>query len=293
MFIATLIAKHRLSSGDISAAEDALRAAGIEPQGRSWIEEDCACDLLFSSSPKAAREALEGLLAGVDVVVQGEAGRRRKLLVADMDSTMITIECIDELADYAGLKAEISAVTERAMRGELDFEAALTARVALLKDLDEEAIGRCFEERVGITPGAIPLVRTMRREGGRCVLVSGGFTVFADRIADVIGFDRAISNELQVENGRLTGEVGRPIVGAYAKRDALFDAAALAGVTADEALAVGDGANDIPMIEAAGLGVAFHAKPAAAAAADARIAHNDLTALLYAQGYARSEWAGV
>lgn len=290
MFIATLIAKDRLSSGDISAAEDALRHTGIEPFGRSWIEEDVACDLLFSTSPKGARAALEGRFPGVDVIVQGEASRRRKLLISDMDSTMITVECIDELADYAGLKAEISAVTERAMRGDLDFEAALTQRVALLKDLDEGAITSCLEERVGITPGAIPLVRTMKREGARCVLVSGGFTVFADRIAEAIGFDHTLSNELQVENGRLTGEVGRPIVGAYAKRDALFDAAALAGVEVEQALAVGDGANDIPMLQSAGLGVAYHAKPAAAEAAGARLDHCDLTALLYAQGYARSEW---
>ncbi|HEV2078330.1 MAG TPA: phosphoserine phosphatase SerB [Allosphingosinicella sp.] len=290
MFIATLIAKERLSSGDISAAEDALRNAGIAPSGRSWIEEDVACDVLLSASPQAARSALEGLLPGVDVIVQGEASRRRKLLVSDMDSTMITVECIDELADYAGLKAQVSAVTERAMRGELDFEAALTQRVALLKGLDENVVTRCLDERVGITPGAIPLVRTMKREGARCVLVSGGFAAFADEVAKTIGFDHSISNDLHVEHGRLTGTVGAPIVGAYAKRDALLDAVALTRVTVEDTLAVGDGANDIPMLKAAGLGVAYHAKPAAAEAAGARIDHCDLTALLYAQGYARSEW---
>ncbi|HEX8214345.1 MAG TPA: phosphoserine phosphatase SerB [Allosphingosinicella sp.] len=290
MFIATLIAKERLSSGDISAAEDALRQTGAAPSGRSWIEEDVACDILLSTSPKSARSALEGLLSGVDVVVQGEASRRRKLLVSDMDSTMITVECIDELADYAGLKSEVSAVTERAMRGELDFEAALTRRVELLKGLDESVVARCLDERVGITPGAIPLVRTMKRDGATCVLVSGGFAAFADQIAKTIGFDHAVSNELHVENGKLTGTVGQPIVGAYAKKDALLDAATLAGVKVEETLAIGDGANDIPMLEAAGLGVAYHAKPAAAEAAGARIDHCDLTALLYAQGYARSEW---
>ena len=290
MFIATLIAKERLSSGDISSAEDALRQAGIDPMGRSWIEEDLACDLLFSTSPQAARRALEGLVPQADVIVQGEAHRRRKLLVSDMDSTMITVECIDELADYAGLKAEVSGVTERAMRGEIDFETALTQRVALLKDLDEKLLGRCLEERVGITPGAIPLVRTMKGAGALCILVSGGFTAFANEVAEVIGFDHAVSNELEVENGRLTGAVGRPIVGAYAKKDALLDAAVLAGVGIEETLAVGDGANDIPMLESAGLGVAYHAKPAAAEAAGARIDHCDLTALLYAQGYPRSEW---
>jgi len=290
MFIATLIAKERLAGGDISHAEDALRKAGIEPAGRSWIEEDIACDLLFSAPPGGARGALEGLIPGLDVIVQGEAARRRKLLISDMDSTMISVECIDELADYAGVKDRVSAVTERAMRGELDFEAALTERVALLKDLDESVIGRCLEERVAITPGAIPLVRTMKREGAACVLVSGGFSAFADIVARTIGFDRAVSNELEVEFGKLTGKVGRPIVGAYAKREALFDLAAIAGVEVEEALAIGDGANDIPMLESAGLGVAYRAKPAAAAAADARLDHCDLTALLYAQGYARSAW---
>lgn len=290
MFIATLIAKERLLSGEISAAEDRLRAAGIEPMGRSWIDEDIACDILFSASPLTARKALEGVAPGVDLVVQGEAGRRKRLLVADMDSTMIGVECIDELADYAGIKAEISAVTERAMRGDIDFETALTERVALLKDLDAATIDRCHEERVRPTPGAIPLVRTMKREGARTVLVSGGFTHFADKVAETIGFDHVIANSLDVEDGRIRGTVGRPIVGPYAKRDALLDAAALIGISLDEAMAVGDGANDIPMLESAGLGVAYHAKPAAAGAAAARIDHCDLGALLYAQGYARSEW---
>ena len=257
--------------------------------GRSWIEEDVACDLLFSADPATAREALQGLVPGADLVVQGEAGRRKRLLVADMDSTMITVECIDELADYAGLKAEVAAVTERAMRGELDFETALRERVALLKGLDEAAIDRCHEERVRITPGAEALVRTMRREGGYCLLVSGGFSRFADRVAGAIGFDRAVSNALLFEQGRLSG-VAEPIVGADAKRDALVDAAASQGVKLSDVIAIGDGANDIPMLEAAGLGIAFHAKPRVAAAADARIDHGDLGALLFAQGYARSEW---
>ena len=268
-----------------------MRAAGVAPAGRRWVEEARACDLLFASAPEAARAALEGLVPATDVVVQADALRRRKLLVADMDSTMITVECIDELADYAGLKTKISAITERAMRGELAFEEALTERVALLRGLDEAAIGKCLDERVGVTPGAIPLVRTMRREGAHCLLVSGGFTAFAEKVADTIGFDGVVANELQVENGRLSGTVGAPIVGAYAKRDALLDAAALAGVTPEATLAVGDGANDIPMLQAAGLGVAYRAKPAAAAAAAARIEHNDLTAVLYAQGYARKDWA--
>jgi phosphoserine phosphatase len=290
MFIATLIAAEKLSGGEISAAEDALRASGIEPSGQRWVEEGVACDLLFPNSPLDARKALEGLLPDVDVIVQNEIGRRKALLVADMDSTMIGVECIDELADYAGLKAEVSAVTERAMRGEIDFETALTQRVELLAELDEAAIGRCHDERVWITSGAIPLVRTMKREGAYCLLVSGGFSFFADRVAEAIGFDRAISNQLHIIDGKVKGSVGQPIVGAGAKRQALLDAAAERGIGLNEVLAVGDGANDIPMLQSAGLGVAYHAKPAAAAAAGARVDHCDLGALLYAQGYARREW---
>jgi phosphoserine phosphatase len=291
MFIATLIAADRLDGGEISAAEDALRAAGIEPRGRSWVEADSACDLLFSGSPDRARIALEGLIERIDVIVQGEAGRRKRLLIADMDSTMITVECIDELADYAGIKAQVAEVTERAMRGELPFEEALAERVALLKGLEEDVLGRCYEERVRMTPGAEAFVRTMQRDGAYCLLVSGGFEFFANRVAKTLGFDRAISNALPVSAGRLTGEVQPPIVGAERKRRALLDAAAEREVELAETLAVGDGANDIPMIEAAGLGVAYRAKPAVANAAAARIDHNDLHALLYAQGYSRSEWA--
>jgi phosphoserine phosphatase len=290
LFIATLIAKDRLSSGDISLAEQALEAAGIHPCGRSWIDEDKACDLLFAAPPGAARAALERLLPSTDVIVQGEAGRRRRLLVADMDSTMITVECIDELADYAGLKAEVAAVTERAMRGEIAFEAALAERVALLAGLEETSIDRCRAERVRLTPGARALVRTIRREGGHAVLVSGGFTRFAEPIAADIGFDRAVANRLDTAEGRLAGTVASPVIGAEGKRNALLDAAIQYGVPADAVLAVGDGANDVPMLEAAGLGVAYHAKPAAARAADALIEHGDLTVLLYAQGYKRAEW---
>lgn len=203
---------------------------------------------------------------------------------------MIAVECIDELADYAGLRAEVSAVTEQAMRGELDFEAALDARIALLKGLDARVIDHCHDQRVRATPGAHALVGTMSASGAYCLLVSGGFSRFADRVAADIGFDAAVSNELLIEGGRLAGSVGKPIVGAEAKRQALIDAAAARQIPLAETLAIGDGANDIPMIEAAGLGVAYHAKPAAAAAADARIEHNDLTALLFAQGYRSKDW---
>jgi len=286
MFIATLIAKERLTRGDISACRDALGGSA----GEAWVEEGVACDILLAGAPGPALAALEGLVAAADVVVQPRAGRRKRLLVADMDSTMITVECIDELADYAGLRAEVAAITEQAMRGELDFEAALDARVGLLKGLDARVIDHCHDQRVRIAPGAQALVRTMGANGAYCLLVSGGFGHFADRVAADIGFDAAIANTLIVTDGRIAGTVGKPIVAAEGKRRALLDAAAARQIPLAETLAVGDGANDVPMLEAAGLGIAYRAKPAAAAAADARIVHNDLGALLYAQGYARSAW---
>lgn len=290
MFIATLIASETLKAGDISAAAESLAESGATNAGQSWIEPGIACDLRFNGDPKAARASLEGAFSGVDVVIQREAGRRKQMLVADMDSTMITVECIDELADYAGIKPQIATITERAMRGELDFEGALEARVALLKGLDASVIDRCYTERVVVMGGARELVRTMRANGADCYLVSGGFTVFANRVAADIGFTRALSNILEIAGSKLAGTVARPIVGAAAKRETLLAEAAAHGLDPSECLAVGDGANDIPMIEAAGLGVAFRAKPKTAAAAGARIDHTDLTALLYAQGYARKHW---
>jgi phosphoserine phosphatase len=289
MFIATLIAA-TLADGDISAARDALAGAGCAPGAWTWVEPGAAADLPFEGDPAAARGALEGLVAGADVVVQPAANRRKKLLIADMDSTMITVECIDELADYAGIKAEVAAVTEAAMRGELDFEGALDARVKLLAGMDEGVIDRCLAERVTIMPGAKALVRTMRERGGHAVLVSGGFTRFAQPVAAAIGFDRAIANVLLIEGGKLTGKVAKPIVGADTKLKTLNEVAAAREVALADTMAVGDGANDLKMIGAAGLGVAYHAKPVVAAAAGARIDHGDLSALLYAQGYPRSQW---
>ena len=249
-----------------------------------------ACDLSFDGSPQAARSVLEGLLPGVDVIVQWAGARAKRLLIADMDSTMISIECIDELADYAGLKDQVAAVTERAMRGEIAFEPALRERVALLEGLDADVIERCYAERVRVTPGANALVRTMRREGAYCLLVSGGFTAIADRVAEAIGFDRAIANDLGIADGKLSGMVNGDIVGAATKRTALIEAAVERGLDRRDVLAIGDGANDIPMIELAGLGVAYRAKPKVAVAAGARLDHCDLSALLYAQGYPRSAW---
>ena len=291
MFIATLIAADSLSEDTIKLAGRHLTDAGCGPDPFVWIEPGKAADIPFHWQMHSARRALEGALGRVDVVVQNGVSREKKLLVADMDSTMITIECIDELADYAGIRAEIAAVTEQAMRGELDFAAALDARVALLKGLDEAVIERCHVERVRIMPGARPLVRTIKARGGRCVLVSGGFTVFADRVAAEIGFDRAIANVLEIEGGFLRGTVTRPIVDARTKVETLIAERDARGLLVAETFAVGDGANDIPMIEAAGLGVAYHAKPKTAAAADARIDHGDLTTLLYAMGIAKAEWA--
>ena len=243
-----------------------------------------------ASGKSAAAIALEGAFAAVDVVVQPTATRRKALIVADMDSTMITVECIDELADYAGIKAEVAAVTEAAMRGELDFEGALDARVALLEGLSESVIAQCLAERVQIMPGARALVRTMRAHGAEAVLVSGGFTRFAEPVAAGIGFDRAIANVLLIADGRLTGKVAKPIVGSATKEETLLAAIDRRGIDPAVSLAVGDGANDLAMIRRAGLGVAYHAKPIVAAAAGARIDHGDLSALLYAQGYRRSEW---
>ncbi|HEX9954919.1 MAG TPA: phosphoserine phosphatase SerB [Allosphingosinicella sp.] len=294
MFIVTLVAADRLTKDDIYAAGEILERANVYAHHFAWIEEGSAADLecdCFAHELPRIREALEGKLPGVDVIVHPQEGRRKKLLVADMDSTMITVECIDELADYAGLKAEVAEITERAMRGELAFEEALRARVALLKGLKANTIDRCREERVRLTLGARQLVRTMRREGALTILVSGGFTRFADPVGEEIGFDRVLANRLRIEGGLLTGEVEPPIVGAEAKRLALIAGRDERSLQPEETLAVGDGANDIPMLREAGLGVAFHAKPAAAEAAGARIVYNDLTALLYAQGYKKAAWA--
>jgi len=290
MFIATLIAADTLDGETIEAAARRLADRGCGPGAPAWIDEGKAADVSFRSSPEEARAALEGGFPGVDVVVQPAQGREKKLLVADMDSTMITVECIDELADYAGIKAQIAAVTEAAMRGELDFAAALDARVTLLKGLEEGVIDRCLAERVTVMAGAKALVRTMRARGAETILVSGGFTRFAEPVAREIGFSRAIANVLELARGALAGTVAKPIVDSSTKERTLLEARDRLGLAAHETLAVGDGANDLAMIRLAGLGVAYHAKPVVAAAAAARIDCNDLTALLYAQGIARSEW---
>lgn len=226
------------------------------------------------------------------MIVQLAQGREKKLLIADMDSTMITVECIDELADYAGIKPQIAEITERAMRGELDFAGALHERVALLKGLADSAIDQCREERVVIMGGARALVRTMKARGATTLLVSGGFTRFTGPVAEEIGFDAAVANVLEIADGALLGTVAVPIVDAARKR-AELEAAIEGGIDRALTLAVGDGANDIPMIQGAGLGVAYHAKPKTREAAAAEIVHGDLSVLLYAQGIASAEWVGV
>ncbi|MFZ2872589.1 phosphoserine phosphatase SerB [Zavarzinia sp.] len=271
----------------------ALREAGAEVGEPRWLSAAEALDVPFEGlSALAAEKIADIVLAGLpaDRLAQATEARAKRLLVADMDSTMITVECIDELADFAGLKAEISAVTERAMRGELDFESALRARVAKLKGLPESVLQTCFEERVRFTEGGRQLIRTMAAHGAYCALVSGGFTFFTSRVAVHLGFHEHKANVLEIANGALAGTVTEPICGANAKLEALRGLAARHDLSPEQTLAVGDGANDLPMIEAAGLGVAFHAKPKVAAAARARVDHGDLTSLLFFQGYARDQF---
>ncbi len=290
MPITTLIAADRLNGGTISEACDHLAAAGCTPAEIEWLEPSCAVDISFSGEVAAARLALAPLEVETDIIVQPAEHRRKMMLVSDMDSTMITVECIDELADYAGIKDQIAEITERAMQGELDFAEALRARVKLLAGLDQALIATCLAELVRDMPGAETLVKTMAGWGAHTVLVSGGFTCFAEPVAARLGFAEIAANELEIVNGMLSGDIIGQIVDADVKRAVLESAAASLGLPYQLIMAVGDGANDIPMITAAGLGIAYHAKPAAAAAADCSIRHNDLTALLYAQGVRRADW---
>jgi phosphoserine phosphatase len=275
-------------------AIDAARSALPSPERGEWLFEGVAADIRFSSTDDIRtisdrlRQSLNGLRA--DVVVQPVLDRRKKLLLADMDSTMIGQECIDELADFAGLKTHVAAITERAMRGEIEFEPALRERVALLKDLPVTVVDEVLKSRITLTPGAVELVRTMRTNGAYACLVSGGFTLFTRRVAELIGFQENRANELLTENGKLTGQVAEPILGREAKLATLVELRESFDLDNLDTLVVGDGANDLAMIEKAGVGVAYHAKPAVAAAAGARIDHGDLTALLYMQGYKRSEF---
>ena len=273
-------------------AEAARRALAGERGGVDWLADRVACEMPFAgmaprAATAAARRALDGI--PVDVVAQPRAGRRKRLLVADMDSTIITAETIDELATLAGVGDKVRAITERAMAGALDFSASLRARVALLEGLEEAALERVFRDAARLTPGARAMVRTMRAHGAHTVLVSGGFTYFTSRVATLAGFDANQGNRLEVDNGRLTGRIAEPIINRDSKQRALESLANDRGLALAETMAVGDGANDIGMLRVAGLGVAFRAGTAVAEQAAVRIDHGDLTALLYLQGYRESE----
>jgi phosphoserine phosphatase len=291
VLVATLIAdpsKAPLSETTVDRAAQALR--GVER--RRWLDEGVAADLVFTGDLKAKRAALESALAGepIDVIAQPLAGRRKRLLVADMDSTLIGQECVDELAAFAGVGDRVAAITERAMRGEVAFAPALRERVALLAGLPESVILDVLKDRITLSPGARMLVQTMRANGAYVAVVSGGFRQFTRAIRERLGADEDRANGLVIESGKLTGKVIEPILGQDAKLHALNAIAAAMRMTLDETLAVGDGANDLPMLQAAGLGVAYRAKPKVAAGADARMEHTDLSALLYAQGFARKDF---
>ena len=289
MPIATLIAAGRLDDRLLDRALGLLREHDPSAKFLNWIDEGDAADLSYAGDARAARWALDAV-EGVDLVVQPDEPRWKRLFVADMDSTIIGQECIDELADYAGLKDRVARITERAMQGELDFPSALRERVRLLAGLDERELKRCLNERVHLTAGAETLVQTMRAGGASCLLVSGGFLSFAEPVARTVGFDRVKANRLVFAGGKLSGEVGDPIVDAMAKREALLAARDELGLKAADVLAVGDGANDKMMIEEAGLGIAFRAKPALAEVADAELRHHGLDALLWVQGVRRKDW---
>ncbi|MCX2721916.1 phosphoserine phosphatase SerB [Roseibium salinum] len=290
--VATLVSTPTAPSVEaelIRRAEDALGVTGTSTLLNPGVAADIRIEGMNASEADAALREVVGR-APVDVFVQQQEGRRKRLLIADMDSTMIRQECIDELAAELGLKDEISAITERAMRGEIEFEPALRERVALLAGLPLSAIDSVLSNRIQLMPGGRTLVQTMKASGAYCSLVSGGFTSFSRAVSDMIGFDENQANILLEEGGKLTGKVQEPILGRDAKRARLEALVAEIGLSLEETLAVGDGANDLAMLERAGCGVAYRAKPAVAAAADFRIDHGDLTALLYLQGYAESEF---
>jgi len=294
--VATLICNPADPALD-STVVDGARAILPSPGAAQWLFHEVAVDIPFTGSDdirqieNRLREARGDL--PIDIVVQPKAFRRKKLFLADMDSTMIGQECIDELADFAGLKAHVAGITERAMRGEIEFEPALRERVALLKGMPVSVVDEVLAKRITPTPGGRELVMTMRAHGAYTCLISGGFTLFTNAVAAMIGFQENRANELLVADGKLTGEVREPILGRAAKLATLIELRESFDLDNLETLVVGDGANDLGMIQDAGLGVAYRAKPAVAAAAAARIDHGDLTALLYAQGYRRDEFVGL
>lgn len=290
MFIVTLIARPGLLE---TALVETLRNAWGGGDA-VWLSQNEAAEFSIPQVPGNQWEVWQDCQQmGVDLIVQLADGRRKKMLLADMDSTMIQQECIDELADEAGVGARVKDITARAMNGELDFEGALIERVGLLKGLPETVIDKVLAERITLMPGGPKLIATMKANGAYCALVSGGFTMFTSKVAEKLGFDENRANTLIAVNGALTGEVGRPILGKAAKVQALEEISKRLGIAETDVIAVGDGANDLGMLHRAGTGVALHAKPSVAAECDVRINFGDLTALLYVQGYSRSDFAPV
>ncbi|CAM8619280.1 SerB Phosphoserine phosphatase [Paracoccaceae bacterium] len=289
MFIATLLTNPETPKLDRVAVESLRNAWG--GGDAVWLDPGVAAEFALEAMPANLWEVWDGLQAmGIDLAVQPAVGRKKRMLIADMDSTMIQQECIDELADEAGVGPYVAGITARAMNGELAFDAALRARVGLLRGLEEAVIDRVIRDRITLMPGGPALVATMRGHGGYAALVSGGFTAFTGAIAGVLGFDENRANTLLVEAGRLTGAVAEPILGRAAKVQALEEISARLGISPADAVAVGDGANDLGMLGLAGMGVALHAKPSVQAECAVRVNHGDLTALLYLQGYRREEF---
>ncbi len=289
MFVATLLTAPHLPVLDRATVESLRNAWG--GGDAVWLDPGIAAEFALNEMPANRWDVWQAMQTmGVDLVIQKSEGRRKRLLIADMDSTMIQQECIDELADEAGVGAHVAGITARAMNGELDFDAALRERVGLLKGLPESVIASVIRDRITLMPGGAVLLSTMKANGAYAALVSGGFTAFTGAIAGVLGFDENRANTLLISGGLLTGEVAKPILGRAAKVQALEEISTRLGISVSDAIAVGDGANDLGMLGLAGAGVALHAKPSVQSECDIRVNHGDLTALLYMQGYRREEF---